>query len=116
LDSVSISWQSSQVDYYCYFVLSCLSFVDYIHLATTDYWAAFFLMPSRFWELGAGVLTCLALSQRQLTMRWPSFDGGCTASALGRTSGQLVRPPGQSWSNDSRRCRDDFGIDFCWAE
>jgi peptidoglycan/LPS O-acetylase OafA/YrhL len=28
-------------------------------------------MPSRFWELGAGVLTCLALSQRQLTMRWP---------------------------------------------
>ena len=52
-------------------VLSCLSFVNYLYLAKTDYWAAFFLMPSRFWELGAGVLTCLALSQRQLTMRWP---------------------------------------------
>ena len=52
-------------------VLSCLSFVNYVHLAKTDYWAAFFLMPSRFWELGAGVLTCLALSQRQITMRWP---------------------------------------------
>jgi peptidoglycan/LPS O-acetylase OafA/YrhL len=53
------------------FLLSCLSFASYIHLLRTDYWAAFFLMPARFWELGAGVLTCLAVSQRHVTMRWP---------------------------------------------
>jgi len=52
-------------------LISCLSFASYVHLLRTDYWAAFFLMPSRFWEIGAGVLTCLALSQRHFTIRWP---------------------------------------------
>lgn len=45
-------------------LLSLFSFANYVHLLKTDYWAAFFLMPSRFWELGAGVLTCLVVSQR----------------------------------------------------
>jgi peptidoglycan/LPS O-acetylase OafA/YrhL len=39
----------------------------YVYLAQRDPVAAFFLMPSRFWELGAGALTCLALNSNRAT-------------------------------------------------
>lgn len=68
---IRLNGQRTARIFIAFLLLSCLSFASYVHFLRTDYWAAFFLMPSRFWELGAGVLTCLLLSQRHFTMRWP---------------------------------------------
>jgi peptidoglycan/LPS O-acetylase OafA/YrhL len=56
------------------FVLSAASFCFYLFLRIRSPIAAFYLMPSRFWELGAGGLTYFATASR------PTFGGRWVAN------------------------------------
>lgn len=49
-------------------VLSIISLIAFLSLHGRNHPAVFFLMPYRFWELGAGCLLCLAISRRK---SWP---------------------------------------------
>ena len=52
--------------------LSTLSLIGYLALSIDDPDAAFFLMPARFWEVGAGALMFLSRNRIQAAMSNPS--------------------------------------------
>ncbi|AMY70569.1 acyltransferase family protein [Frigidibacter mobilis] len=55
-------------------LLSCVTLVLFQWLSQTNPSAAFFLMPTRLWELGAGCMLCLATDQ-QSTAPWRRRSG-----------------------------------------
>jgi len=64
------------------FVLSAASFCLYLFLQSRSPIAAFYLMPTRFWELGAGGLTYLATASR-VTLGGPWIANVCMLGIVG---------------------------------
>lgn len=65
--------------------LSLASLVLYLLRIRTDYWSAFFLLPTRFWELGLGVVSFLllrVLSLDKRSLHWPRWSVNVVAPCL----------------------------------
>jgi len=65
--------------------LSLLSFALYLYRIRSDYWSAFYLLPSRFWELGLGVVSFLLLRteiQEQQASYWQGWPKKWLAPSL----------------------------------
>jgi len=74
-------------------VTSLLSLTSFLVLVGRQPAAAYFLMPSRFWELGAGGLLWLALQRRRVAARLaPLRRPGWAVAALGLLVAALVLP------------------------
>ncbi|WP_309730869.1 acyltransferase family protein [Chamaesiphon sp. OTE_75_metabat_556] len=54
-------------------LLSALSLFSFIWLNRVDATAAYFLMPSRFWELGVGCITLLIFQSRKIPLKLSKF-------------------------------------------
>jgi len=66
----------------CLVLISCLSLASFCFQYDHRFAAAYFLMPSRFWELAAGCLVFLLLKKNQTRQPLPSWAGLATLALI----------------------------------
>ncbi len=65
-----------------FMTLSSVSLILYMYLANKDPIASYYLMPSRFWEIGAGVLTYLYYRNNKLTSYFEKINSNVLLVSL----------------------------------
>jgi peptidoglycan/LPS O-acetylase OafA/YrhL len=86
----------------CLALLSCLSLLSFCFQYDHRFAAAYFLMPSRFWELAAGCLVFLLINQSKSRQPFPGWVGLatlvlitiilCLPQAMGKLATLLIVP------------------------